>query len=101
MYYPIQLTNMIPSVRNSIRRSPWRGGLLLTPFVLALAWLTFSPSARAVCNDGCNLSNGSTYQGDFALSADTTGSYNTAIGSGALEFNTTGSANTATGFQAL
>jgi trimeric autotransporter adhesin len=72
---------------------------LLIP--LALAWFALVPQARAVCQEGCDLSNGNTFLGDDALIMDTTGLDNTAIGFNALFSNTTGSYNTATGFQTL
>jgi hypothetical protein len=68
---------------------------------LALAWFALVPHARAVCQEGCDLSNGNTFLGEDALIQDTTGLDNTAIGSLALSSNTTGSYNTATGFQTL
>ena len=76
-------------------------GFLLTPFVFTLAWLALSPLARAQCRDGCDSNHGSTFQGVFALGANTTGAENTAFGDAALNLNTTGSANTAVGFDAL
>jgi hypothetical protein len=78
-----------------------RRGVFLTPLVLALAWLALSPLARAQCNDGCDTTHGNTFQGVFALGANTTGSANTAFGDTALNFNTTGFDNTAVGFDAL
>jgi len=48
MYYPIQLTTAISFVRTSTRRSLWRRGFLLIPLAYALAFLTLSPTARAV-----------------------------------------------------
>jgi uncharacterized coiled-coil protein SlyX len=89
-----------PLIRNSVNRSRLRRGFLLTPFVFALAWLALSPLARAQCSDGCGT-NGNTFQGVFALGANTSGGENTAFGDTALNFNTTGSANTAVGFDAL
>jgi uncharacterized coiled-coil protein SlyX len=74
-----------------------RGFLLIS---LALAWLALSPLARAQCSDGCGT-NGNTFQGVFALGANTSGGENTAFGDTALNFNTTGSFNTAVGFDAL
>ena len=68
---------------------------------LALAWFALVPQARAVCQEGCDLSNGNTFLGDERSLQDTTGIDNTAIGSNALFSNTTGSYNTATGFEAL
>src|SRR5262245_45252279 len=72
---------------------------LLIP--VALAWFALAPQARAVCQQGCDLSDGNTFLGDDALIANTTGLDNTAIGFDALFSNTTGSYNTATGFQTL
>jgi hypothetical protein len=68
---------------------------------LALSWFALVPQARAVCQEGCDLSNGNTFLGDDALTLDTTGLDNTAIGFNALLSNSTGSYNTATGFQTL
>jgi Chaperone of endosialidase len=87
------------NTKNSMNRLPLRRGLLLSS--LALAWFALVPQARAVCQEGCDLSNGNTFLGDDALIQDTTGLDNTAIGSLALSSNTTGSYNTATGFQTL
>jgi hypothetical protein len=69
--------------------------------LFALACFALAPQARAVCQQGCDLSNGNTFLGDDALVNNTTGSLNTAIGSVALFFNTTGKNNTAIGFDAL
>jgi hypothetical protein len=85
--------------RISMNRLPLRRGLLLIS--LALAWFVLVPQARAVCQEGCDLSNGNTFLGDDALILNTTGLDNTAIGFDALFSNTTGSYNTATGFQTL
>ncbi len=91
---------------------------LLILFALALVWFALSPQARAVCQNGCDTVNYSTFLGndvlinnttgventaigESALNQNTTGSLNTAIGSIALSFNTTGSFNTATGDRAL
>jgi hypothetical protein len=72
------------------------------PLVLALAWLSLAPQARAVfaCQDGC-LGNSNTVLGDLALYSNTTGYENTAIGERALLNNTTGGNNTANGVNAL
>ena len=80
---------------NSMKRFPLRRRLLLIS--LALAWFALVPQARAVCQEGCDLSNGNTFLGDDALIADTTGSDNTAIGWQALFNNRTGRLNTAVG----
>jgi hypothetical protein len=87
------------STTNSMDRFSLLCGLLL--IFLALAWFAVVPQARAVCQEGCDLSNGNTFLGDDALILDTTGLDNTAIGFNALFSNTTGSYNTATGFQTL
>jgi hypothetical protein len=66
-----------------------------------LACFALSPTAQAVCQEGCDVSNFNTFLGDEALSSNTTGSSNTAIGFNALFSNTTGFFNTANGSQAL
>ena len=66
---------------------------------VAIMWLLFSPTAQAVCQDGC-LANNTTVLGEDAL-LNNTGFSNTAIGNQALFGNTTGSLNTATGAGAL
>ena len=78
---------------------PLDRGLLLIS--LALAWFALVPQARAVCQEGCDLSIGNTFLGDDALILNTTGLDNTAVGFNALFSNTTGSYNTANGFVAL
>ena len=104
MYQPIQLTNTIPAVRNSLSRAIAGRGFLLLPF--AIAQFALSPAARAVtpAPDGGYL-GGNTAEGKNALLnlviGSTTGINNTAIGAEALLFNTDGVSNTATGFQAL
>src|SRR5712691_5897738 len=104
MYQSIQLTNLIPSVRTSLNRSPWRRAFFLIPLALALGWLALSPTARAVDPppDG-GYPNFNTAEGEDALfSLDTSrGAYNTAMGFEALFGNTTGGGNTATGTEAL
>src|SRR5437899_5059169 len=67
--------------------------------VAAIILLTLSPSARAVCQDGC-FANNNTILGEDAL-LNNTGFDNVAIGYTALRFNTTGVENTALGFDAL
>jgi Chaperone of endosialidase len=121
MYQPIQLTNSISAIRNSISSSPLRRGFLLIPFALALAWFALSATAQAQLpsptpdggypgsntaeGDGAlnNLTSGTdnTATGGFALYSNTNGTDNTANGSLALGSNTTGGANTATGSHAL
>ena len=75
----------------------------ILPLLIALTFGCFglSPQARAVCQEGCDLSNDNTFLGDDALTLNTTGSANTAIGSLALYSNTTGYHNTAIGVSAL
>src|SRR5262249_8045680 len=87
---------IIPLVRNSIGRSPWRRVFLLIPIAIALAWFALSPVARAVSPppDG-DYPNGNTAEGGHALDSLTTGATNTAIGNRALFENTTGANNTA------
>ncbi len=102
MYSPIQLTNILPTLRTSISRPPLRRGLL-TALAFALGWLALSPVARAVSPppdggyDRFNTAEGT----DALFSLTTLGFFNTAIGFEALFSNTTGSANTATGLEAL
>jgi hypothetical protein len=83
---------------NSMNLSPVRLAFLLIPFVSAC--FALSPQARADCEQGCDLSNFSTFLGDGAL-VNNTGASNTAVGSGALTSNTGGSQNTAIGVEAL
>src|SRR5689334_13022038 len=67
------------------------------PFALfALACFVLAAQARATCQEGCDISNASTFLGDDAL-LNNFGIANTAIGFNALYFNTAGVANTATG----
>jgi hypothetical protein len=75
---------------------------LLPVFIpLTLVCFALSPSARAVCQEGCNLSNNNTFLGNDALILNTAGTANTAIGAFTLDSNTAGSNNTATGSYAL
>jgi hypothetical protein len=69
--------------------------------LVAFACFALSPGARAVCQQGCDLTNGNTFLGDDALVNDQFGGSNTAIGETALYSNVTGYANTATGADAL
>jgi hypothetical protein len=98
-------------LRTSIGRSPLRFGLprvqsirIIRGFFLipvALACFALSPTARAACQKGCDLSAGNTFLGDSALVNNTAGIQNTAIGLDVLSSNTTGENNTATGEVAL
>jgi len=85
----------------SIVRSTWRRGSHLSVLALVVAWLAFSPQARAVCQQGCDLNNNNTFLGDDALLNNFSGVENTAIGWEALYRNTTGILNTANGASAL
>ena len=76
-----------------------RNGAFLIPLVLVC--FALSPQAQAVCQEGCDLSNGNTFLGDDALVNNTDGFSNTAIGATALSSNTHGFQNTATGGAAL
>src|SRR5882724_1383621 len=66
---------------------------------LTLGCFALSPSARAVCQEGC-FTNNNTVLGDDAL-LNNLGVDNTAIGANALYSNTTGNFNTANGVAAL
>jgi trimeric autotransporter adhesin len=81
------------------RSSLWPGFVLIA---LALASsFALSPAARAVCEEGCDITHHNTFLGDSALFFNTTGFGNTAIGFSALARNTTGNNNTANGVGAL
>ena len=86
----------IQHLKKSIDPSPWRGGFLLIPLVLACFGI--APIAEAADGD---LGKGNTSEGANALPSLTTGIHNTALGSLTLFSDTTGSYNTATGSQAL
>src|SRR6266545_1621540 len=85
-------------LRALMNRSPLRAFLHIA---LALGWIALSPHARAVCQEGCDVSSENTFLGDSALVSNTTGNDNTASGFEALTNNTIGNDNTATGFEAL
>jgi uncharacterized coiled-coil protein SlyX len=87
-------------IRNSISPECFRGFLLI-PLAIALASFALSPTARAVCREGCGFNPSNTFLGNDALLNNTTGFSNTANGSQALFSNTTGHDNTANGFSAL
>jgi hypothetical protein len=82
----------------SLLGSTWRRGFLLIPL---LACFALSPQARAICQQGCDVTHANTFLGEGALIANTTGTDNTAIGWQALFDNTTGSFNAANGVSAL
>jgi hypothetical protein len=84
-----------------MNHSPLRRSFFLIPLAFAVAWFALSPAARALCQDGCDTSNGNTFQGDDALTSNTSGFHNTANGAFALESNSSGIYNTATGYGAL
>jgi uncharacterized coiled-coil protein SlyX len=75
----------------------------ILPVLIALMLVCFAlpPHARAVCQQGCDISNENTFLGDDALINNTTGPGNTAIGALVLFDNTTGNDNTALGLAAL
>jgi len=98
MTNPIQIINPICSGETSRSRPLLRCGFLLIPLVLA--GFALAPQARAVCQEGCDLSNDSTFLGDDALISNT-GTDNVAVGNTALSSNTSGVNNTATGDDAL
>jgi trimeric autotransporter adhesin len=85
-------------LRKLMNRSPLRCACLLIPLVLG--WFALSPTAQAVCQEGC-LTNQNTVLGEDALFSNTTGDDNTATGFAALFSNTTGNNNTAIGVNAL
>jgi hypothetical protein len=101
MYQSHKLTNRTQLVSNSINRSVWRRGLHLSALTLVAASLALLPQARAVCQQGCDLTLGNTFLGDGVLVNNTTGNFNTAVGASALTNNTTGHNNTANGYLAL
>ena len=87
-------------VKNSGERARLLGSSIFLP--LALAWLTFSPTAKAVtpAPDG-GYPGDNTAEGTQALFSNTSGTDNTAIGFQALLSNTTGGGNMAIGSQTL
>jgi trimeric autotransporter adhesin len=91
-------TTTVP-LKHSMNRASCPRALLLIP--LALACFALSPTARAVCEEGCDTVNLNTFLGEDALTNDTTGHQNTAIGYKALYSNTLGSQNTAIGAYSL
>ena len=75
---------------------------ILIPIISsALACFALSPTARAVCREGCDTNRENTFLGDDALVHNTTGLSNTAIGYQALFSNIDGFFNTANGAFAL
>src|SRR6266567_2060639 len=86
------------ALKHSINRVPCRLGLLIP---LALACFAFLPGAQAICNEGCDSSPFNAFLGDDALSSNTIGTGNTAIGWRSLFSNTDSSFNTGVGGGAL
>src|SRR5437763_1173404 len=84
--------------KNSTNRVPCRLALLIP---LALACFAFLPRAQAICNEGCDSSLFNAFLGDDALSSNTIGTGNTAIGWRSLFSNTDSSFNTGVGGGAL
>ena len=74
----------------------------ILPVLIALMLGCFglSPTARAVCQEGCDINGRNTFLGDDAL-LNNAGLDNTAIGKTALYHNANGQQNTATGVDAL
>src|SRR4030095_3362700 len=102
MKNPIQFANASDAARGTLGGSRSRHAvrlLLLAGF--SLITLGVSSTARAVCQDGCDLGTSNTFLGDDALVNNTTGIFNTAIVFEALFSNTTGNFNTAIGVLAL
>src|SRR3989440_6155936 len=86
------------ALKHSINRVPCRLALLIP---LALACFAFLPGAQAICNEGCDSSLFNAFLGDDALSSNTIGTGNTAIGWCSLFSNTDSSFNTGVGGGAL
>jgi len=85
-------------LKHSMHRVPCRLALLIP---LALACFAFLPGAQAICNEGCDSSLFNAFLGDDALSSNTIGTGNTAIGWRSLFSNTGSSFNTGVGGGAL
>jgi trimeric autotransporter adhesin len=88
-----------PVSTNRIHLSLGRSAFFLIP--LLLACFALSPQARAICNEGCDSSLFNAFLGDDALSSNTVGTGNTAIGWRSLFSNTDSSFNTGVGGGAL
>ena len=119
MKNPVQLTEAIDPIQNSLRPSPWRCRALIMPLAFGIACFAISPTARAVDPppDGgyqnqntaegddalfaldLNLGPGNTAIGWHALFDTRDGQENAACGAAALEFNS-GSFNTGIGTNA-
>src|SRR5438132_9722762 len=82
-------------LRESISWSPLRLGFFLIP--LALGCFALSPTVRAVCQQGCDLTNGNTFFGDDAFVNNPPGIRSTATGRHGLFSNTTADPDPATG----
>ena len=112
----VQLKTLVSCGREPARSLPLRRGFLLIPLVLVCFALAPQMQAVSPTPDGCypgfttaegcsalqNLGGGAgnTGVGWFALWADTSGNFNTALGGGTLVLNNADS-NTATGAAAL
>jgi hypothetical protein len=88
----------IRPLKHSMHRVPCRLALLIP---LALACFAFLPGAQAICNEGCDSSLFNAFLGDDALSSNTIGTGNTAIGWRSLFSNTDTSFSTGVGGGAL
>ena len=100
MKNPNQPTKTTDPVRNPFNRSPWWRAFVVPALAFAVACFALSPSARAVCQEGC-LNDENTVLGEDALLSLTTGTENVALGYHALQGTTTGLNNTATGHSSL
>jgi hypothetical protein len=100
MKNPNQPTKTTDPVRNPFNRSPWWRAFIVLATAFAVACFALSPSARAVCQEGC-LNDENTVLGEDALLSLTTGTENVALGYHALQGTTTGLNNTATGHSSL
>src|SRR5439155_1585863 len=74
---------------------------ILMVILPVLACFALLPQVQATCLDGCNSGLFNVFQGDDALTSDTTGAGNSAFGWRALFANTFGSFNTGLGGGAL
>jgi uncharacterized coiled-coil protein SlyX len=95
----VRFMKTTPVSTNRIHLSLGRSAFFLIP--LLLACFALSPQARAICNEGCDSSLFNAFLGDDALSSNTVGTGNTAIGWRSLFSNTDASFNTGVGGGAL
>src|SRR5215211_5869003 len=93
-----QLTNRVPSNKDSLNRSLSPSGSLRLLLLFALAGVAVSSTAQAVvpAPDG-GYPGGNTAEGQNALLSLTTGTFNTAVGWFSLRSTVEGQLNTAVG----